>query len=306
MMNLSGGSWRDWISVIKPRILAENVFCAFAGGCLASGWQFEYASLIFMLAGTALVIAAASMMNNFLDRFRDLKMERTKNRPLPGGRLEAGYVLSAGIGTDLLGLALLYFFVSPLSMTLGFIGLLVYVVIYTAWLKPASTWSTSVGGISGSMPPMIGYCSFSHELDLGAWLLFFLLFLWQPPHFWALGILKKEEYRAAGYPLLPVVKGVRRTKVQMLPYVATLFIVNYFLFVSGYVGIYYLTVSSLCLAIWFAMCLYGLFAKDERKWAAASFRISLYFLSISFLAVIIETAWRPEAYAARFILSEGI
>jgi len=252
----------------------------------------ELPTLLLMLIGSALIIASASMLNNFLDRFRDLHMERTRNRPLPGGRLKAGTVLTVGIGTGFAGLTVLYAFVNTLTAILGLIGLLVYVVIYTAWLKPTSTWSTSIGGISGSMPPMIGYCSLTNELDLGAWLLFLFLFLWQPPHFWALGILKKEEYRAAGYPLLPVVKGVYRTQMQMLPYVASLFPVNYFLFAHDFVGFSYLAVSSTLLAIWFIKCVNGLIAKDEARWAANHFRFSLVFLTVSLLTIIVESVLR--------------
>ncbi|MBU7317186.1 heme o synthase [Paenibacillus sp. SM 69] len=284
--------WKDWISVIKPRIMTSNLFGAFAGFCLASRWEFEWPGLAFMLMGAALTIAAASIGNNYLDRFRDVHMERTRNRPLPGGRLNPRIVAGAGMAAGLAGLAVLYVFVNPLSMALGFVGIFVYVVIYTAWLKPTSTWSTSVGGISGAMPPMIGYCGFSNELNLGAWLLFLVMFLWQPPHFWALGILKKDEYRAAGYPLLPVVKGVRRTKWQMLPYVAALFPVTYLLYAHDRVGVAYLLISIVLLGIWFLQCLSGLFTKDDRGWAKASFKFSLYYLTLSFLIIIVETAWR--------------
>lgn len=282
--------WKDWISVSKPRIMASNLFCAFAGYCLASKWDMESTNLLFMLVGTSLVIAAASMLNNFLDRFRDVYMERTINRPLPTGRLKAHSVLAAGIVTGAVGYMILYVFVNPLSAFLGLIGFFVYVVIYTALLKPTSTWSTSVGGISGSMPPMIGYCSYSNQLELGAWLLFLLLFLWQPPHFWALGILKKEEYRAAGYPLLPVVKGSRRTKIQMLPYILALFLVNYVLFAYMYVSVGYLIVSQTILVIWLGITIYGFVTKEEAKWASSSFRFSLYFLTLSFAIIMIETA----------------
>ncbi|MDO3676971.1 heme o synthase [Paenibacillus ehimensis] len=285
-------AWKDWISVIKPRIMTSNLFGVFAGYCLASRWNFEFAGLFFMLVGTTLTMAAASIGNNYLDRFRDVHMERTRNRPLPGGRLNPRIVLAVGIAAGLAGLALLYVYVNSLSMVLGFVGIFVYVVIYTAWLKPTSTWSTSVGGISGAMPPMIGYCSFSNELNLGAWLLFLVMFLWQPPHFWALGILKKDEYRAAGYPLLPVVKGVRRTKWQMLPYVAALFPVTYWLYADDWVGIGYLIISTVLLGIWFLKCLSGLFTKDDREWAKASFKFSLYYLTLSFLTIIVETALR--------------
>ncbi|NGP45104.1 protoheme IX farnesyltransferase [Bacillaceae bacterium SIJ1] len=282
--------WRDWISITKPGILASNLFCAFAGYGLASRLQFDDLALIFIMFGTTFVVASASMLNNFLDRVRDLKMERTRDRPLPSGRLRPRNVLIVGILTGFVGMATLYIFVNPLSAVLGFIGLFFYVVIYTAWLKPTSTWSTSIGGISGSMPPMIGYCGFSNELEPGAWLLFLFLFLWQPPHFWSLGILKKEEYRAAGYPLLPVIKGVSRTKIQMLPYVVSLFFINYLLFDYNYVGVGYLTISSILLIVWFIACLQGLFTKNEARWASSNFRLSLYFLVLSLLTMLFEIA----------------
>lgn len=277
---------------MKPRIMTSNLFCAFAGHCLVTGWSFKYSILFFMLVGTALVIAAASMMNNFLDRNRDLNMQRTRNRPIPSGRLKPRNVLVISIITALIGLIMLFVFVNPLSMVLSFVGIFVYVVIYTAWLKPTSTWSTSIGGISGAMPIMIGYCSFSNKLDIGGWLLFLILFLWQPPHFWSLGILKREEYKAAGYPLLPVVKGVFRTKIQMLPYIAALFFVNYFLFAYDYAGVGYLIISEVLLMIWFLKSVYGLSTKNETKWARDNFQFSLYFLTLSFLIIMIEAGIR--------------
>jgi len=283
---------KDWISVIKIRILASNLFCAFAGYCLASRWKFDDITLLFMMLGTTLVVASASMMNNFLDRSRDLRMERTRNRPLPSGRLNPRIVLMTGIVKGAVGFVLLFAFVNPLSAILGLIGIAVYVGIYTAWLKPTSTWSTSIGGISGAMPPMIGYCGFSNQLDSGAWLLFFFLFLWQPPHFWALGILNREEYRSAGYPLLPVVKGVHRTKLQSLPYVASLFVVSYLLFDQGYVGIVFLIVSEALLAIWFVLSIRGLITKNDDKWAKNHFRFSLYLLTLTFSVILIESALR--------------
>ncbi|MGG4091499.1 heme o synthase [Paenibacillus lautus] len=283
---------KDWISVIKIRILTSNLFCAFTGYCLASRWNFDYFTLLFMLLGTILVVASASMMNNFLDRFRDLRMERTRNRPLPKGRLNPRIVLATGVVAGLVGFILLFTFINPLTAILGFIGIVVYVGIYTAWLKPTSTWSTSVGGISGAIPPMIGYSAFSNHLDLGAWLLFFFLFFWQPPHFWALGILKREEYKSAGYPLLPVVKGVHRTKLQSLPYVASLFIVNYLLFDQGYVGIVFFIVSEALVVSWFFLTVQGLITRNQGEWAKTHFRFSLYLLTLSFSVILIESALR--------------
>lgn len=281
--------WTDWVSVIKPRILLSNLLCAAAGYGLASGWENPQ-KLAVMLAGTGLAMAAASMLNNYIDRNRDKRMARTRNRPLPDGRLQPMAVLAAGIIAGLAGLYLLYVLVNPLSMILGLTGLVVYAGVYSVWLKPRSTWSTSVGGISGAMPPVIGYCSWTGGLDPGAWLLFLLLFLWQPPHFWALAILKKEEYREAGFPLLPVVKGTRRTRIQMVPYLAGLYTVNALFYYYGILGLGYQIVTSVLLVLWTAVYASGFVRMDERAWARSHFRWSLIVLTGAVLAMMAESA----------------
>ncbi|PYI55962.1 protoheme IX farnesyltransferase [Paenibacillus flagellatus] len=282
--------WSDWKTVVKPGILMSNLFAAVAGGFLATGRPFGFPAFVYMLVGTALIVAAASMTNNVLDRHRDTRMARTRSRALPSGRLSPRIVAGAAAAAAGSGLLLLYVLVNPLCMLLGIVGLFVYDVVYTLWLKPRSTWSTSVGGVAGAMPPMIGYCSVSGELDAGAWLLFLLMFAWQPPHFWALGILKREEYRAAGYPLLPVVKGVRRTKLQMLPYAAALLPIPGLLYRFGYGGPFFTAFATGLLLVWFVMCVRGLTAKDEARWAKGTFRFSLYALTLSFAAIIAESA----------------
>lgn len=224
------GSWRHFIHVTKPRIIRTNLFAAFGGFWLASQWVIDIWLMIQMLIGSTLVMACACVLNNFLDREMDQKMDRTKHRPLATGRLQPKVVFWYGMLLGIVGLIVL-FNINILSGILGAIGIFVYVIIYTAWLKRTSTWSTSVGGISGAMPPVIGYCAVTGTLDPAAWILFFILFLWQPPHFWALGIRRKEEYRAAGFPLLPVVKGTLRTKIQMIPYVVILIPISILLYV---------------------------------------------------------------------------
>ena len=213
------GLWKEFIQLTKPGIIRSNLMAAFAGFWVAAKWDIPWLTLLWMVAGTTLVLASSCVFNNYFDRDFDMKMERTKKRALPEGRLTPNTVLSYAIILGAAGLAVLFGLVNILSGIVGIAGMFFYVVIYTLWLKRTSTWSTSVGGISGAMPPVIGYVAVTGQLDMGAALLFALLFLWQPPHFWALGIRRVEEYRAAGYPLLPVVKGITRTKWQMIPYV---------------------------------------------------------------------------------------
>lgn len=184
-----GASWRDFITVTKPGIIRSNLIAAFAGYWVASGWDVQYGRLILTLLGTMLVMASACVFNNYFDRDLDMKMERTRERGLPTGRLKPTTVLIYGIGLGIAGLAVLFAFCGVLAGLFGIVGMFVYVVVYTLWLKRTSTWSTSVGAISGAMPPVIGYVAVTGTVDLGAWLLFAMLFVaaapflgaWHPP-----------------------------------------------------------------------------------------------------------------------------
>ncbi len=280
---------KDLIALTKPRLLQLNVFAALGGFLVASKWDIDFLLLIWALIGSTLTIASATVINNYWDRELDLKMERTKNRALPTGRLKPGMVLSYGILLGIAGLAILFLLVNPLSGWLGILGWFVYIVIYTMWLKRTSTWSTSVGGISGAMPPVIGYCAVTNEVDAGAWILFALLFLWQPAHFWSLAIRRVEEYREAGFPLLPVVKGIKRTKLQMIPYILLLIPTVILFYTYGYVGIYFLIISVLGGLFWLIHTLRGTGAKDTEKWAKTNFLISVNYLMVIFIVMILNT-----------------
>ncbi|MFD2613750.1 heme o synthase [Paenibacillus gansuensis] len=281
--------WKDYIQLTKPRILMSNLIAAFGGFWLASKWDIQWNLLLYTLIGTTLVMASSCVFNNYLDRELDTKMARTSNRPLATGRINPSSVFMYGTVLGIIGLAVLFLLVNTLAGFLGIIGMIVYVGIYTAWLKRTSTLSTAIGGLSGAMPPVIGYCAVSETMDIGAWLLIAILFLWQPPHFWALGIYRKEEYRAAGFPLLPVVKGVHRTKVQMIPYLVLLIAANVAMYLYNYVGWIYLTVTTLLGIYWLVSALSGFKAKDDDLWARKNFKLSVNFLMILFLVMIVDT-----------------
>ncbi|RCW47656.1 protoheme IX farnesyltransferase [Paenibacillus prosopidis] len=280
---------KDLIALTKPRLLRLNIFAALGGFMVASKWDINIPLLIWMLIGSTLTIASATVINNYWDRELDLKMERTKDRALPTGRMTPGTVLAYGIALGIAGLAVLFTLVHPLTGWLGLLGWFVYIVIYTMWLKRSSTWSTSVGGISGAMPPVIGYCAVTEQIDAGAWILFALLFLWQPAHFWSLAIRRVEEYRAAGFPLLPVVKGIKRTKLQMIPYVLLLLPTGVLFYTNGYVGIYFLIISVIGGGVWLVHTLRGTAAQDTEKWAKTNFLISVNYLMVIFLVMILNT-----------------
>lgn len=288
---------KDLLTLTKPGIIRLNLIATFGGFWVASKWDIDWVLLLWTLIGTTLTIASSCVINNYLDRDWDIKMERTKNRPLPSGRLTPTLVLVYGIVLGIAGLSTLFVLVNPLSGWLGLLGVFVYIVIYTLWLKRHSTWSTSVGAISGAMPPVIGYCAVTGEVDAGAWLLFALLFLWQPPHFWSLAIRRVEEYRTAGFPLLPVVKGVPRTKLQMIPYVVLLIPAAVLLYWFEYAGIIFMIVSVVFGLVWSWHTIQGIRAADDTAWARQNFMLSVNYLMVVFLIMIINTtgegAWLP-------------
>lgn len=285
------GTWKDFITVTKPGILRSNLIAAFAGFWLASRWDIQFGLLAMTLLGTLLVMASSCVFNNYFDRELDMKMERTRDRSLPTGRLTPKVVLWYAIILGALGLAVLFLFSGVLAGIFGAVGMFVYVVVYTLWLKRTSTWSTSVGAISGAMPPAIGYVAVSGQVDMGAVLIFALLFLWQPPHFWALGIRRVEEYRAAGFPLLPVVKGIKRTKIQMIPYLVLLLPIPVLMYVYGYAGIFFLVIGLLLAIGWLYTALKGFTAKDDEAWSKKVFIFSINYLTLSLIVLILNTTF---------------
>lgn len=282
-------SIRDYIQLTKPGILRSNLIAAFAGFWVASQGNVQWSLLIYMLMGTTLVMASSCVFNNYLDRDYDGLMERTSHRPLPSGRIVATRVFVYAAILGILGLLVLFLRTNVLAALLGIVGMIVYVIIYTAWLKRASTLSTVVGSFSGAMPPVIGYTAVTGSMDAGAWILFGILFLWQPPHFWALGIRRMEEYRAAGFQILPVVKGVYRTKLQMLPYVVLLLPVSLLLYFMDYVGVYYFIAALVLGVLWLLLCLAGFITKDDDRWAKRTFIFSINYLLITFVIMILDT-----------------
>ncbi|MED1723133.1 protoheme IX farnesyltransferase [Mesorhizobium sp. M00.F.Ca.ET.186.01.1.1] len=281
-------TFRDYVELTKPGITMSNLMTTFAALWLASYGFPDWKLAIFTMIGTALVIMSGATLNNYYDRDLDKKMKRTKGRALAAGRIAPRTAILLGIGLLLAGLAVLAVFANPLAAVWGLIGHIFYVLIYTP-LKRVTTLNTVIGGISGAAPPVIGWVAVTNSMDPAAWLLFLILFLWQPPHFLALAMLKTEEYRAGNLPMLPVVKGFAETKRQMVLWGSVLFPASLLLFIHGSVGYVYLAVMGLMGIVYMVLLFQGFKAKDDLAWARKLFGYSILYLTVFCAVIVIST-----------------
>ncbi|MBU8907156.1 heme o synthase [Desertibacillus haloalkaliphilus] len=281
-------TWKDYLTLAKMGIVVSNLITTFAGLYLASVYTGVSLAtnihiVLLTLFGAGLVMAGGCTLNNYIDRDIDHLMERTKDRPTVTGKVEVNNVLWVGLLQAALGIFLLYL-ATPVAGIIGIIGLLVYVVIYTMWLKRTHSLNTIVGSVSGAVPPLIGWAAIDPGLHVYAWVMFLIMFFWQPPHFLALAMKRCEEYRAAGIPMLPVVAGFGITKRQMVLYVAALLPISLMLYQFGYV---YTIVAALLGIGWLVLGFAGFFMKDDIKWARLMFVYSLNYLTIIFVLMVI-------------------
>jgi protoheme IX farnesyltransferase len=282
---------KDVLTTIKIGIVNSNLMTAFTGVWLALYFTGQTLSdflwpVIFVMAGTALVIAGGCSLNNYIDRDIDPLMVRTRDRPSATGRFNGSTVLRMGAFLSLAGLVLLLT-ASPAAALFGLIGLCTYVLIYTMWLKRTYSINTVVGSFAGAVPPLIGWAAIDPSMASPIpWTLFLIMFLWQPPHFLALAIKKVEDYRRAGIPMLPVVAGFAITQRQMVIYVAVLIPASLLLYP---LGVFYLTAALIMGAGWLGYAVYGLFTKNRAKWSKVMFILSLNYMTLLFLTMIVAT-----------------
>lgn len=281
-------SWKTYIGISKVGIVQSNLMTTFAGLFLAAHYNgislMNHLMLtLFTLIGSALVIAGGCALNNFIDRDIDHLMERTKSRPSVNGMLSEKQVISYGLIVSGLGLILLMF-ISPVAALIAFVGLFVYVVLYSMWTKRTTTFNTLVGSISGAVPPLIGWAALDPGLDSIAWSLFLIMFIWQPPHFLALAMRRMDEYKRAEIPMLPVIAGLRMTKRQITWYVFVLIPASLTL---AHFGILYTSLALLLGIGWLIIGLLSNKYKDEVKWANHMFIYSLNYLTVLFITIVL-------------------
>lgn len=245
----------QYLELCKPRVVVLIVFTAVVGMFLAvPGWP----PLIAFLAGTigiGLAASSAAAINHLLDRRIDARMNRTKRRPLASGKLSEGKVLAFALSLGFSSMAILILLVNPLTAVLTFLSLIGYAIVYTAWLKRATPQNIVIGGAAGAAPPVLGWTAVTGSLDPQALLLFLIIFVWTPPHFWALAIYRKEEYALVDIPMLPVTHGTAFTRLQILLYTILLVIVTTLPYLTRMSGMVYLAgVTVLNLGfIWYAL-----------------------------------------------------
>ena len=279
----------DYVRLTKPRIIslllvttAGAMFVAAAG--VPDGWL-----LVWTMVGGYLAAGGANAINHYVDRDIDGRMSRTPERPVVAGRVPPARALAFGIALGALSALVLGLAANWLTAGLALLGLVLYVGLYTLWLKRTSVHNIVIGGSAGAVPPLVGWAAVTGEIGLSAWLLFAIVFYWTPPHFWALALLLRRDYAAAGVPMLPVVAGDRETKRQILLWTVVMVAVTLLPVASGAAGAFYL-VAALVLGGVFLVLAALLARAPGLEWARATFHYSLLYLALVFVALVIDAA----------------
>ena len=280
------GSWRDYVTLTKPRIMSLLLVTGAAGMFVGAGgvpppWLFAAA-----MTGLALACGGASALNHVLDADIDRLMgKRTEKRPVAAGRVTPAHALEFGLTLSALSFVLLASTVNVLTAVLALVGNLFYVVVYTRWLKRSTPQNIVIGGAAGAVPPLVGYAAASGNLGLPALWLFLIVFLWTPPHFWALALLIKENYAAAKVPMLPVVRGDDETTKQIIWY--SLVLVAFTLAVGFWLGPVY-SAAAVLLGAAFLVMAWRLRRAPTRRNAGVLFHYSLLYLALLFVAAALN------------------
>ncbi len=265
---------KEYALLTKPGIIFGNVLTMAAGFALAAKENIPFFLFWKTLLGLSLVIASACVFNNYIDRHLDRKMERTKKRGLVVGTVSEKGALRFATLLGFLGHVFLAIFTNLTTLVAAFLGFLIYLILYS-FLKYRSLYATWIGGIAGAMPPIVGYCATGHSFDVAALILFMMIFLWQIPHFFSIALYRFEDYAAANIPVLPLKKGLKKTKEQMLLHIMAFTAVSCLLTVIGRTGYGYLVVVLSFGLGWCWLCFKGFKCKEERLWGRQMFLFSL-------------------------------
>jgi protoheme IX farnesyltransferase len=278
---------RSYYLLCKPNVVYMMLICALVGMLLAEDSVSSITTIMVALLGIALCSGSAAAINQVIDRNADAAMTRTDQRPIPQGDLSAFHASSFALVIGVLGALILYFYINTLTMILTLASLIGYAFIYTVYLKRATPQNIVIGGLAGAAPPLLGWSAISNTIDPYALLLVLIIFVWTPPHFWALAIYRKDEYAKESIPMLPVTHGVAFTKLQIVLYTIILFIVSvlpYIVLMSGFVYL----ISAITLSSLFMYYSIKLYFSDDDAVAMKTFNFSIYYIFLIFIALLCD------------------
>jgi protoheme IX farnesyltransferase len=283
----AGAHWRDYYTLTKPGVVQLLVFTAVVGMFLATPGMVPWDALIAGSLGIGLAAAAGAVVNQILDQRIDAQMARTRNRPLPQGRVSERDALAFAMTLGLGGLLVLVLFVNALTAALTFLSLIGYAVVYTVYLKRATPQNIVIGGAAGAAPPVLGWAAVTNSVDPHALLLFLIIFTWTPPHFWALAIARRLDYERADIPMLPVTHGEELTKSFVVYYTILLILVTVLPYITGMTGPLYL-LGALLLGGGFLYYALKLKFWPSQDSPMATFRYSISYLMALFSFLLID------------------
>ena len=285
--------WRDYLEITKPKVVLLLVFTALAGMVLAVPLWLPPRESFFGLLGIALAASSAAAINHVIDRRADAIMKRTANRPIPQGALSAAQCLVFAAALGVVSMLMLTILVNPLTALLTFLSLIGYAIVYTVWLKRATPQNIVIGGAAGAMPPVLGWAAVTGEVGAEPLLLFLIVFVWTPPHFWALAIHRRDDYAKVDIPMLPVTHGVAFTRVQILLYTVLLCVVSVFPYLIGMSGLLYLA-GALVLGAMFLYHAWKLFDERAERQPIRTFVFSINYLMWLF-GIMLADHWLAAA-----------
>jgi len=290
-------NWKDYYELCKPKVVALIIFTAVVGMFMATGTvnapelMVPWNALVFGTLGIGLASASAAAINHVVDQHVDAEMSRTHNRPLPSGHITSKQALVFALSMGAIAMAILVVRINLLTAVLTLISLIGYAVIYTLYLKRATPQNIVIGGAAGAAPPVLGWVAVTNSVDPGALWLFLIIFIWTPPHFWALAIHRREEYAKVDIPMLPVTHGAKFTGLQVLLYTILLFIVSLMPYLTHMSGLLYL-VGAVLLGVGFLYYALKLKADSEEKLdqriAMKTFGYSIFYLMGIFALLLID------------------
>ena len=279
--------WRDYLEITKPKVVLLLVFTALVGMALAVPLWLPLQESVFGLLGIGLAASSAAAINHILDQRTDAIMKRTANRPIPQGALSTRQCLIFALSLGLIAMVMLIVLVNPLTAVLTFFSLIGYAIVYTVYLKRATPQNIVIGGAAGAMPPVLGWAAVTNEVSAAPLLLFLIVFIWTPPHFWALAIHRRDDYAKVDIPMLPVTHGIPFTRVQIFLYTVLLVIITIFPYLIRMSGPLYL-IGALVLGAMFLFHAWKMFDDTAVKQPMKTFVFSINYLMWLFGIMLVD------------------